>query len=85
MSVPDRGCRSFRLQQPTRRAALQVGALGMLGLSLPQLLAAEGKNGRRARARSVIFYHHYGAPSHIDTFDPKPDAPPEIRGEFDTI
>jgi hypothetical protein len=81
----DAGCRSFRQWSPSRRDVLQAGTLGMLGLSLPQLLAAEAKSGRRARARSVIFYHHYGAPSHIDSFDPKPDAPPEIRGEFDTI
>jgi len=57
----------------------------MLGVSLPQLLAAEEKASHQPRARSVIFYHHYGAPSHIDTFDPKPKAPLEIRGEFAAI
>lgn len=69
----------------SRRDVLRVGGLGLLGVSLPQLLAAEEKTAGRARARSVIFYHHYGAPSHIDTFDPKPNAPLEIRGEFATI
>ncbi len=69
-----------------RRDLLKVGGLGLLGLSLPRLLAAEGENRTLpARARSVIFYHHYGAPSHIDSFDPKPDAPAEIRGEFGPI
>lgn len=67
---------------------MQVGGAGVLGLSLPQFLAAAeqgARAGRRARAKSVIFYHHYGAPSHIDTFDPKPTAPEEVRGEFATI
>lgn len=70
---------------PSRRDVLRVGGLSLLGMSLPQLLAAEEQAPRRGRARSVIFYHHYGAPSHIDTFDPKPKAPEEIRGEFATI
>src|SRR5262249_10980550 len=39
----------------------------------------------RPRARSVILVDLYGGPSHIDTFDPKPDAPKEVRGEFGTI
>jgi hypothetical protein len=67
----------------SRRDVLRAGGLGLL--SLPQLLAAEEKSPRPRKARSVIFYHHYGAPSHIDTFDPKPSAPPEVRGEFGTI
>lgn len=70
---------------PSRREALRIGGLSLLGLSLPRLLAAEQRVAIRPRARSVIFYHHYGAPSHIDTFDPKPDAPDNIRGEFATI
>lgn len=73
-----------------RRDVLQAGSLSLLGLSLPQFLAAEtqaaGQSGAgRPRAKSVLFYHHYGAPSHIDTFDPKPNAPLEIRGEFGAI
>jgi hypothetical protein len=67
----------------SRRNALRVGGLGLL--SLPELLAADEQTTHRRRARSVIFYHHYGAPSHIDTFDPKPTAPPEVRGEFARI
>jgi hypothetical protein len=67
-----------------RRDVLRIGTLGLAGLSLPSLLAAE-TSGIKPRAKSVLFYHHYGAPSHIDTFDPKPGAPVEVRGEFDPI
>ncbi|MFO1021790.1 MAG: DUF1501 domain-containing protein [Planctomycetales bacterium] len=69
----------------TRRDILRVGGLGCLGLSLPQLLKAEATAGSKPRAKSIVFFHHYGAPSHIDTFDPKPNAPLDIRGEFSTI
>ncbi len=68
----------------TRRRLLQVGGLGLLGLSLPALLRAE-HGGRKARAKSVIFLHQYGGPSHHDTFDMKPAAPDAIRGEFKPI
>jgi hypothetical protein len=77
------GCPEFR--HTTRRDLLKIGSLGMLGLTLPKLLAASQAGGTKPRAKSILFYHHYGAPSHIDSFDPKPDAPAEIRGEFDTI
>jgi hypothetical protein len=70
----------------TRRRLLQVGGLGLLGWNLPQLLAAtQTTPGRRARAKSVIFLHQFGGPSHHDTFDMKPDAPEEIRGEYRPI
>jgi hypothetical protein len=69
---------------PTRRRLLQVGGLGLLGLSLPTLLRAESA-GRKARAKSVIFLHQWGGPSCHDTFDMKPDAPQEVRGEFKPI
>ncbi|MDW8223423.1 MAG: DUF1501 domain-containing protein [Gemmatales bacterium] len=70
----------------TRREMLQVGALGAMGLSLPQLLhqLAHAKS-RRAQARSVIILFLSGGPSHLDTFDMKPDAPEEIRGTFRPI
>lgn len=77
------GCRDFR--RIDRRELLRIGSVGLAGLSLPRLLAAAETSGIRPRAKSVLFYHHYGAPSHIDTFDPKPDAPLEVRGEFDPI
>lgn len=84
-SSSDAGCPEFRRSGWLRRDVLRAGGLGLLGLSLPRLLAAESTGGARPRARSVLFYHHYGAPSHIDTFDPKPAAPVEIRGEFGSI
>jgi hypothetical protein len=67
----------------TRRGFLEVGGLGSLGLSLPQLLQAEeAGQTRRTRPRSCIFLFLFGGPSHIDMWDMKPDAPAEIRGEF---
>ena len=71
----------------TRREFLQVGALGAIGLTLPQLLAARSVGAVRGDAddRSVIMIFNLGAPSQIDTFDPKPDAPAEIRGPFQPI
>ena len=77
------GCREFR--RFDRRELLRIGSLGLAGLSLPRLLAAAENSGIKPRAKSILFYHHYGAPSHIDTFDPKPDAPLEVRGDFKTI
>jgi hypothetical protein len=75
-----------------RREFLQVGFSGFLGLGLPSLLAgrAEGRpaglrTGSPSRAKSVIMVFLTGAPSHIDTFDLKPDAPDGIRGEFRPI
>src|SRR5262249_10572974 len=77
----------------TRRELLQVGYSGLLGIGLSSLLGgrAGAAQSRRAEAkssprpRSVILVFLTGAPSHLDTFDPKPDAPPEIRGEFQPI
>jgi hypothetical protein len=66
----------------SRREVLQVGGIGALGLSLPQLLRAEGERGT---AKSCIFIVQYGGCSQIDSFDPKPMAAAEIRGEFDPI
>jgi hypothetical protein len=65
---------------------LKVGSLGLAGLNLPSLLQAEERpQKRKATARSVILLFQFGGASHLDTFDPKPSAPPEIRGEFATI
>ena len=66
----------------TRRRLLQIGGLGLFGL--PSLLRAE-EAPRRRRARSVIFLHQYGGPSHLDTFDMKPEAPAEVRGQYRPI
>ncbi|MBI4584552.1 MAG: DUF1501 domain-containing protein [Planctomycetes bacterium] len=71
----------------TRRDFLQAGALGAIGFSLPQLAALEalGEVRKDHEDRSVILIFNLGAPSQLDTFDPKPDAPGEIRGPFKPI
>ena len=69
----------------TRRTAIQVGALGMGGLSLPQLLRAESSAGKRSSHKSVIMIFLSGGPPHQDMFDLKMNAPAEIRGEFSPI
>src|SRR5260370_1847266 len=81
-----------RLDLLDRRELLRVGGLTLAGLSLPSLLQAQGRptpGARRPRsfgqAKSCIILYLSGAPSQLDTFDPKPDAPDDIRGEFTTI
>ena len=71
----------------SRRDFLQVGTLGSVGLSLPQYLAAkeQGAVDKKNDDKACIMIFNLGAPSHVDTFDPKPDAPAEIRGPFKTI
>lgn len=79
------GCSNFRSWQSNRRAVLKVGALGLGGLTLPGLLRAEQNSPTRgliAKAKHIIFLHQCGGPSHIDTFDMKPNAPEGIRGTF---
>jgi len=66
----------------TRRELLQVGYSGLLGLGLSSLPAAAGP---ARRPKSVLLVFLTGAASQLETFDPKPEAPPEIRGEFGTI
>ena len=69
----------------TRREVLQIGALGMGGLTLPQLLQAEQRAGIKKSHKAVIMIYMCGAPSHQDMYDLKMDAPKEIRGEFKPI
>ncbi len=70
----------------TRRGLLHVGALSAVGLSLPQLLAAESAAPRRPRrAKACILFFLEGGPSHIDLWDMKPNAPAEVRGIFEPI
>jgi hypothetical protein len=69
-----------------RRAFLKVGTLSVLGLSLSDYLRlAEAQGVKTARAKSVILIYTMGGISHHDSFDPKPNAAAEIRGEFKTI
>ncbi|MEP6671508.1 MAG: DUF1501 domain-containing protein [Chthoniobacter sp.] len=72
----------------SRRHALKVGGLGLLGLNFPQILnaVAYGTNEKiKPTAKSVIFLFQWGGPSHIDMFDMKPDAPEGIRGPHKPI
>jgi hypothetical protein len=75
-------CPGYRRAAVSRRRLLQVGAAGLLGLSLPDWLRAEGSGPVKGRAKAVILLHQFGGPSQFETFDMKPGAPSEIRGEF---
>ncbi|HXT59010.1 MAG TPA: DUF1501 domain-containing protein, partial [Pirellulales bacterium] len=86
-------CRDFHaLQSPTRRELLKAGTIGLLGLSWPELLARRAAAASEAaptasfgRAKSCILLFMWGGPAHQDTWDLKPEAPAEIRGEFRPI
>src|SRR5262245_27655033 len=72
----------------TRREVLRVGGLSAVGLSLPDLLRARATGptlGGLGRAKSCIVLFLMGGPPQHSTWDPKPDAPPEVRGEFGPI
>lgn len=69
----------------SRRETLRLGALGLGGITLPQLLAAEARAESPARTKAVIMIYLVGAPPHQDMFDLKMEAPAEIRGEFHPI
>ncbi|MBQ16381.1 MAG: hypothetical protein CMJ65_04565 [Planctomycetaceae bacterium] len=69
----------------TRRDALQVGAMGVGGLTLGELLRAEGKSGTGSSHKSLINIHLAGGPSHLDMWDLNPGAPRAFRGEFEPI
>ena len=69
----------------TRRSFLQLGSLAVGGLTLPQLLQAEQQRGTGRSHKAVIMVYLSGGMPHQDTFDLKPGAPAEIRGEFSPI
>ncbi|MEZ6058013.1 MAG: DUF1501 domain-containing protein [Planctomycetaceae bacterium] len=70
----------------SRRSFLTIGGFAMGGLALPSLLRGETASGSGTRShKAVINIYLPGGPSHIDMWDPKPDAPREIRGEFNPI
>ncbi len=72
----------------SRRAALQIGTLAGIGLTLPTFLKAQqlaAAEGNKHREVNCILIWTQGGTSHHDTFDPKPDAPVSVRGEFSTI
>src|SRR5436190_22106417 len=72
----------------SRRWFLQTGIAGLAGLSVPALLQARDKGATPlafTRRTSVILFWLSGGPSQLDTWDPKPAAPGEVRGPFGTI
>src|SRR5436853_7765370 len=70
----------------SRRSWLQIGGLALGGLALPDILRAQERAPTGVnRAKGVIMVLLPGGPTHLDSFDPKPDAPAEIRGEFRPI
>src|SRR5438874_6752973 len=79
------GCADFRRTlRSSRRDFLKAGVIGAAGLSLAELLRHEARADGPSRMPSVILLWMRGGPSHIDMWDPKPDAPVEYRGEFGT-
>ena len=87
MIPPASGCSQFNsTNHLSRRGLLQAGTLGVLGLGLADALrptAAASSGQGTAKACIVLFM--WGGPSHLDTWDPKPDAMSEVRGPFRTI
>ncbi|MDA9961821.1 DUF1501 domain-containing protein [Opitutales bacterium] len=79
------GCEEFRRNLAIdRRGFVKAGALGMAGLSLPQVLKAESTAdaAKTSSEKSVIILWQRGGPSQHETWDPKPDAPQDYRGAF---
>src|SRR5690349_10793924 len=77
--------------KPSRRALLKAGSLSLLGLTLPQLLARQSlaaeqpvkkAGGSFGKAKACILLFMWGGPAHQDTWDMKPEAPEDYRGEF---
>ncbi len=71
----------------TRRDALHIGAvaMGSVGFGLSDLLRAEGEAAARASGKNLINIFLHGGPTHMDTFDLKPEGPSGFRGEFRPI
>ncbi len=96
LNIP--GHRALTCEGPTRRELMRIGSIGLMGLSLPHFFGwqqqAKAAGAAAARlaggrgfgsAKSVVMIFLQGGPSHIDIWDPKPDAPQNIRGEFKPI
>ncbi|QDU92849.1 DUF1501 domain-containing protein [Lignipirellula cremea] len=69
----------------SRRSFLQIGGLALGGAALPQILQAQQQSGKGSQHKAVIMIFLAGGPPHQDMLDLKPDAPVEVRGEFDPI
>lgn len=70
----------------SRRGFLQIGSLGLAGLSLETLLQTRKiQAAAKRKDTSIILFWMAGGPSHLDTYDMKPDAPAEVRGPFQAV
>jgi len=69
----------------SRREVLRAGALAPLGLGLLDVLGNRATAAAKPKVKSVILLFMWGGPSHLDTWDPKPNAPSEVRGSFQSI
>ena len=69
----------------SRRSFLKIGGMALGGISLPDVLRAETESQSGSNHKAIINIYLPGGPSHMDTFDLKPDAPDEYRGEFSPI
>lgn len=78
---------AWRHPRISRRTAIQAGAVGLLGLGMNHVeaLRAAAREHRTPRAKAVIYIFLSGGLAQQDSFDPKPDAPDSVRGEFQTI
>src|SRR3990172_9845301 len=93
-TLPDACAELQVLARVGRRQLLQAGSLGLLGLGAADLFrgrlrASESSSSAGlpgfGKAKSCIFLFMWGGPSQLETFDPKPEAPSDIRGEFRPI
>ena len=99
MAVPDNsaarsakadGCRGFQsISAVTRRSALRVGSAFGIGLTLPELLRRQAEaapaGGSFGKVRGVIMLYLHGGHPQQETFDPKPNGPSAVKGEFGAI
>ena len=80
------GCRVEDHPKIGRRSLLQVGGMSLVGMGLGDLMRLEAQASspdvRPGKAKSVVFIFQSGGPSQHETFDPKPEAPDTIRGEY---
>src|SRR4051794_23010163 len=80
-----------RMPPTTRREFLRAGSLPLFGIGLPQLLQGQARAAEagvirpRGKAKACILLFMWGGPAHQDTWDMKPNAPEEFRGEFKPI
>src|SRR6516162_7527899 len=86
LNLTGRG-QAFNCDGLSRRDFLQVGTLGAIGFGLPQWFAAQAAGAVKGDAddRACILIFNLGAPSNMDLWDMKPDAPAEVRGPFKPI